>query len=579
LATANHQKPRILLTYLSSELENFFVHEILPTGCEVRTIPFKDLDSVRESARWANAIFVQWDGKGNSGHKILAEFERSGIISNATVYAVTTSSIKIEVLNDRISRQLNINRWFDLPKESDTLKTELALLIPDQYDNFSRDLANCDLEFGPELPFENYGGRHFVEHIKEAWEKRRLDFENVTRSKDEIRRRHITVFHSNEVRVAEIRSLLTTVNFKRSNGFSNLVDCTRWLRTTGTDCLVVWCGENTHNVEELIRMYTEMRTFRRVPILVLYSSDASLIEFKKNAPDLFVDGFVFFDRHRKKFENAILAALVNVPVALDTRKLLENLRVTSLDFPSASAKSLTASEAAKACETIAGDPGKKYWADAEAALTEIRLGSRNQVQCELELKYGTFDALLVDTSVRCSHSKEGAESAANYSITQLMSLRDLNFDRLVRAAFLLTRSGCPDSLKKFLCYWWNSKERYEASFEFYWAASRWAQQKGFLALERAFLGLAIKLEPLRNEIVEAYANHLLETDHAKQVYQLGEFLSRSRYFPIKKSQMILFNVLVKLDDKVGASLILGQMIARSPNDRQLSKLKDKIGMA
>lgn len=581
MAIMDNPKPKILLVYLSSELENFFVQEIAPFGYEVRAIAFKDWASARDATRWANAIFVQWDGRGQSGQNVLIELQKgaSHSASYATIYAVTTSSIRIETLNNRLSQQLNIFRWFDLPKEAESLVSELALLIPDEFDHFDSDVGKCQLPFVNEIPFENFGGKHFVEFIKSAWEKRRIDAENVTKIKDEIRRRNITVFHINEVRVAEIRSLLAAVNFKCTQGFSDLISCTRSLRCSGADCLIVWCGDNSQDSETLLRMYTEVRSFSRIPLIVLYSSEAAVVEFKRRTSDLFIDQFVLFDRQREKFEALILAALGQAGSIQGPRKLLDDLRASSQDFPSNSSAVLNQFEAEEVCQAIAEDPSKKYWASVESLLAKVRFGNGSQAQSGLELEYGTFDALINDTSIRCSHSKEEAESATQYFVQQLMSLGDFNFERLVRASIVLTRAGYPESLKNLLNIWWKSKDRFPASFEFFWAASRYAQQKGFLALERAFLGLAIKLEPLRNEIVESYANHLLATGHTKQVYQLGEFLTRSRYFPIKKSQMILFNVLVKMDDKVGASLVLGQMIARSPNDRQLAKLKAKVGMA
>jgi hypothetical protein len=371
---------------------------------------------------------------------------------------------------------------------------------------------------------------------------------------------------------------LTSVNFKCSTGFFDLVSCMRWLRTNGTNCLIVWCDKNSYDSESLLRMYTEARSFRRVPLLVLYSSEEALSEFKQRNSDLFIDQFIFFDRHRERFEGYILASLSLVDIETSPRKILDDLRTTSLDFPPPSSIPLAAGQVEIACDTIAAEAGKRYWADAEQALAAVRFGNGGRQHCELQLKYGTFDALLNDTAVRCSQSKEEAESATQYMVNQLMSLSDLNFERMVRASILLTRTGCTDALKNFLNMWWTSSDRFPVSFEFYWAASRWAQQTGALALERAFLVIAIKMEPLRNEIVESYANHLLATGHTKQVYQLGEFLSRSRYFPIKKSQMILVNVLIKIDDNAGASLILAQMIARSPHDKQLMKLKAKLGM-
>ena len=573
------QKPRILLAYISSELENFFVQDIAPSGYEVRAFPFKDLESVRQSIKWAHAIFVQWDGRGQSGQELLMQFQKLSIKISASIYAVTVSSIRIEGLNDRLSHQLNIARWFDLPKEAEILKTELSQLMPDEYLNYSKEVEKCELSFVNEVSFGNLSAKHFVNEIKLAWDARFAAVEAVTKIKDEVRRRHITIFHSIETRVAELKAMLTSINFKCSTGFSDLVSCTRWLRTNGTDCLIVWCGENCHDSEILLRMYTEARSFRRIPLLVLYSSEVALSDFKKRNSDLFIDQFIFFDRQREKFEGAILACLSLVDAETSTRKLLDDLRTSSLDFPSPSSNPLTLAEVEAACGAIAAEPGKMYWAEAESALAAVRLASGGRLHSELELKYGTFDSLMNDTAVRCSQSKEEADSATQYLVNQLMLLSDLNFERIVRASIFLTRTGCADSLKNFLNLWWGSSDRFPTSYEFYWAASRWAQQTGALALERAFLGLAIKLEPLRNEIVESYANHLLATGHTKQVYQLGELLSRSRYFPIKKSQMILVNVLIKINDKVGASLILAQMIARSPNDKQLMKLKAKIGVA
>jgi hypothetical protein len=578
LADFVHQKPKILLAYISSALENTFVKEVEKNGFEVRAFHFRDLNSIRDAARWANAIFIQWDGRGQTAHTLLLGFQTGGpnAVSNATIYALTLSTLKIETLNERMSQQLNIFRWFDLPNQIDALHQELSVLIPDVFDSFHSDVENCGLHFISEVPLKSLGGKHLVETIKSAWEARRFHAEHVTRIKDETRRCHITVFHPSEERVAEIKNILTSVDFRYSDGFSDMVSCTRWFRGHGTDCLIVWCDARSHEVETVIRLYTESRTFSRIPMVMLYSSEEALNAFKTRAPDLFVDRFILFDRHREKFGNAIFEVLSQFESERGPRRLLDELRTTSLDFPSPASKPLTVEEVSAACDAIGLDKSKSYWVDAERALADVRFGSRSGIKSELELKYGTFDALLIDTSTRCSHSIAEAQSATYNFVQKLMWLSDFNFERLVRSAILLTRSGCPDSLRDLLNQWWMARDRYPATHEFYWAASRWAQQTGAIGLERVLLGMAIELEPLRNETVEAYANHLLATGHIKQVAQLGEFLSKSRYFPIKKAQMILFNVLVKIGDKDAASAILAQMIARSPADRSLIKLKAKL---
>jgi len=149
---------------------------------------------------------------------------------------------------------------------------------------------------------------------------------------------------------------------------------------------------------------------------------------------------------------------------------------------------------------------------------------------------------------------------------------------MVRASIVLSRLGASHSMKTLLILWWQSKDKYPVSHEFYWAASRWAFREGFIALERSLLALAIKLEPLRNDYVEAYANHLIATNHPGHAIDLGEYLQQSDYFPKKKAMLIVFNAMVKKEDQTGGAAILTQMILKWPTDKYLAGLKPKVGL-
>ena len=583
MAPTTPRKVKVLLGYLSGDLEDVFTNDIAAGNYEVKAFSFKDPGSLLDNAKWADAIFIQWDGRGQFGHDLITRITSGSGSSRtlASVYAVTTSKIKIEILNPKSSRQINIAGWFDLPIENELLLKELSLLIPDEYDHFSSDLINCKLPLMAELPLESLAGKHLLGTIKSAWDERIHRSKSVTRIKDEILRSHVTFFTHDEARTAELRNFLTSVQFKYHDEFSDLTSCLRWIRGHSTDCLVVWYEPKGLDSETLIRVYTENRGFRRIPIVVLYPTEESLAHFKKHCPDLFVDKVVHFDRNREKFRVALVEAIETIGTEHGPRRLLDELRQTSMDFQPENSRALTPAEVELACAEIEHDSSKTYWAATERLLGLIRRKDPEALRRALESyesTHSSFDGALTAMVVRSGLSKQDAENATRDFMHKMPFMKDFNFDRLVRASIILSRLGANDALKTLLVLWWQSKDKYPASHEFYWAASRWASREGFLALERALLALAVKLEPLRNDYVESYASHLITTNHPQQALALGEYLAKSEYFPIKKAISIILNATLKMDDKVKGSNILSQMLHKWPADKYLIGLKPKVGL-
>ena len=536
-----------------------------------------------DNAKWADAIFIQWNGRGQLGHDLISRLTHGSGPSRTlvSVYAVTSSKIKIEILNLKSSKQANIAGWFDLPTQTDLLLKELALLIPDDYDHFAKDLINCGLPLMAELPLESLAGKHLLGTIKNAWDVRLHRSKTVTRLKDEVLRSHVTFFTHDEARSVELKNFLTSIQFKYHDDFSDLTSCFRWIRGHSTDCLVVWYDAKSLDSETLIRMYTENRGFRRIPIIVLYPTENALAHFRKYCQDLFVDKVLHFDRNREKFRVALVEAIETLGKEHGARRLLDEMRQISLEFQPETSRALTPVEVDLACTEIDLDPGKTYWAATEKLLALVRRKDLEAIRTSLETyegKYSSFDSALTAMVVRSGLSKQETENATRDFIQKMPFMKDFNFDRMVRASIVLSRLGASAPMKTLLILWWQSKDKYPASHEFYWAASRWAFLEGFVGLERSLLALAIKLEPLRNDYVEAYVNHLIATNHPGHAIDLGEYLQQSDYFPRKKAMLIVFNAMVKKEDQAGGAAILTRMILKWPTDKYLAGLKPKVGL-
>lgn len=581
--SSESRKVRVLLGYISGDLEDIFTNDVAIANYEVKAISFKDPRALLDNAKWADAIFIQWDGRGQLGHDLISRLTRGSGPSKTlvSVYAVTSSKIKIEILNLKSSKQAKIAGWFDLPTQTDLLLKELALLIPDGYDHFAADLINCGLPLMAELPLESLAGKHLLGTIKSAWDERLQRSKTATRIKDEVLRSHVTFFTPDDARSVELKNFLTSIQFKYHDDFSDLTSCFRWIRGHSTDCLVVWYDAKSLDSETLIRMYTENRGFRRIPIIVLYPTENVHAHFKKCCQDLFVDKVLHFDRNREKFRVALVEAIETLGKEHGARRLLDEMRQTSLEFQPETSRALTPVEVDLACTEIELDPGKTYWAATEKLLALVRLKDLEAISTSLETyegKYSYFDSALTSMVVRSGLSKKETENATRDFIQKMPFMKDVNFDRMVRASIVLSRLGASDPMKTLLILWWQSKDKYPASHEFYWAASRLAFLEGFVALERSLLALAIKLEPLRNDYVEAYLNHLIATNHPSHAIDLGEYLQQSDYFPRKKAMLIVFNAMVKKEDLAGGAAILTQMILKWPTDKYLAGLKPKVGL-
>ncbi len=574
-------KPKILLGYLSSDLEDFFTRVVAPAGYEVRCISFKEPGAILDTARWAHAIFIQWDGRGQMGHDLIQRMNQSSgsLKPGGTIYGVTTSSIKIEILPPKQSRQANISGWYNVPDDKDLLLTELSLLMPDSFDDFSADVTKANMAMLGTIPLESLAGKHLIGVIKKAWDERAHRAATVTRIKDEILRSHVTFFHEDDARTNDLHSFLTEVSFKYHDEFSDLSACMRWIRGHGTDCIVVWYDTKSEQSATLLRMLTENRSFRRIPIVVLYAAEADIAHFKSQCGDLFVDKFIQFDRHREKFRTALIEAFELAANDRSDRRLLDELRSQAQDFPADGVKSLSMAEIDAACDKIATESSKKYWADTERLLGISRLRDVTRFSTEASdygHKYHSFDATLSLMLAHCVTAKENIDSKTCVFVESIMAMGDLNMDRLARAAMTLARLGATKALTELMNSWWQSKDKLNVGHEFYFVLSRMANQSGLTALERALLALAIKGDPLRHEYVEAYAQHLLATGHPRQALRLAEILQKSEYFPAKRAAIIVFNAHVMRDDKSAANKTLQEMTTRWPQDKQVAALKSKL---
>jgi hypothetical protein len=579
--TNRNRKPKIMLGYLSADIEDFFVRNVASAGYEVKAIPYKDLGAILDTASWADAIFLQWDGRGQMGHDLSQRFHTGAGAHRVSsgIYAVTTAKIKIETLNPKASRAIGISAWFEVPTQKDDLLKELSLLIPDQFDDFNPELQSCGLTMLSELPLESLSGKHLVGNIKTAWDERLYRATHVTRIKDEILRSHVTFFHDDDARTNDLKTFLTDVRFKYHDEFTEVTSCMRWIRGHGTDCLVVWYDNKSKSSELLLRMYQENRNFRRIPIIVLHASESDLDLFKNRCPDVFVDRFILFDRNREKFRTALIETFEGLGKEHSRRRLLDEIRATAQDFPPDIQKSLSPQELDAACAEIAKETGKNYWSEAEhlLALARFRDTARFPVAVQsFEKSWNTFDAAITLLIARVSYDKQELTAATQQFFHKFPFLEDLNFDRLVRATIVLAKTNAVEALKKVLLLWWQSKEKFPVAHEFYFAASRWASLSGFASLERALLAKAIKDEPLRADYVEAYGNHLIICDHIAHALQLGEMLLKSDYFPPRRALLMIINAHLKNDDKAAALASVEEILRRWPGDRQAMAMRQKL---
>ncbi len=559
-------------------VEHFFTRFVATAGYEVLAIPFKEPTAILEAARWAHAIFIQWDGKEQMGHELIQrmnQFEGS-LRPTGLIYCITTSSIKIAALPPKLSRQANITSWYELPDDKENLLSELSLLMPDDFDDFSGDLAKADLPLLHELQLESLAGKHLIGTIKKAWDDRNHRATTTTRIKDEILRSHVTFFHEDDARTNDFRSFLTEVRFKYHDEFSDLITCMRWIRGHGTDCIVVWYDPKSKKSATLLRMVTESRSFARIPLVVVYAAETDLAHFKKTYGDLYIDKFIQFDRIREKFRNSVIEAFETVKRGGDHRSILSELRAQAQDLPGENYKPLSASECEAACDQIGTDPSKRYWADTERLIELAKLkdlGRFTVLADDYGRRYRNFDASLSLLVAQCIADKDSLKSRTQVFAESIFSLKDLNGDRLARAAITLCRLSALDALRILMQSWWSSRDTYPIGDEFYFVLSRMAQQSGLLALERSLLALAVRGDPLRNDYIEAYALHLLQTGHPAQTLRLAEQLKDSEYFPLKKALMISLHAYIQRGDTQAATKILDELIAKWPHDKQVATLK------
>jgi hypothetical protein len=451
--------------------------------------------------------------------------------------------------------------------------------MPDTFDDFALDVTKAAWPLLNELPLESLAGKHLIGAIKKSWDERAHRAATVTRIKDEILRSHVTFFHEDDARTNDFHSFLTDVRFKYHDEFSDLTSCMRWIRGHGTDCIVVWYDTKSEKSATLLRMVTENRNFRRIPMIVLYAAEADLAHFKAHCGDLFIDKFIQFDRHREKFRNALIEAFELMTSDRSDRRLLDELRSQTQNFPADGAKSFSLTEIDAACDKIAADPTKKYWADTERLLGISRLKDVKRftsAAAEFEHKYQSFDAMISLMLAHCVVSKESQDARTRQFAESVMAMADINDDRLARSAMTLARLNAAPALKDLLNAWWRAKDKFHIGHEFYFVLSRVAVQAGLAALERSLLALAIKGDPLRLEYVDAYAHHLLQTGHPRQALRLADMLQKSEYFPPKRAAMIAFQAHIVRDDQSAAHQTLQDMLSRWPHDKSVAALKSKL---
>ena len=574
------RKVRLVLGYISQDLADCMALITRKAGMQVDCIHLsKNRNDFLQLALKADAVFVQWDGRANTGHEIISNWAQGNAAPRGSIYAVTTSKIRIDTLAAKPSKLLNISGWFDIPVETEKLNAELALLVPDVYDDFTVDLANSGLRMLAELPLPRLRGKHLIDEIKTAWDERAQKLSAVTRGTQSTFPKHILLYCVDQARSNELSTFLNENRFKYHAAFDQPAAALKFMRGHTTDAIVAWYDRNADSAELFLRMHLEQRGARRIPIIVVFPTDEDMRAFQERAPTVILDKAILFDRNRDKFRASIIDAFDILEHEKPPRKTLEDLRITakeSLDFK---AVPLDALQLEIACTQLGSDPAKVYWADAERLYGYARLKDSAKFDTQLSYvahTYKNFDARFNIAASRCLLLREDSATAIHGFVSRLAEIKDLSEDRLFRAGVFAAKSHYPEGIVPVIEFWWNTRQRWPLDHQFYFVAAKFCALKCLFALERSLLAMAIRQDPLRNDYVEAYCSHLAATNHHGHVIKLCDYLLTSDYFPRRRAVKILAQAHMKLQNNAAAIALIEEQLKVTPEDRSLAALRDKI---
>ncbi len=573
------RKVHLILGYISQDLADNMIQITRDAGMAIECIHLsKNLNDFLKSALTADAVFVQWDGRANTGHEIISNWAQGNAAPKGSVYAVTTSKIRVDTLAAKPSRLLHIAAWFDIPIESEKLKTELALLVPDTYDDFTSDLANCGLRMLADQPLPRLRGKHLIDEIKAAWDERAQRQASFKRGLDPSTQKHILLYVADQARSNELTQFLTENKFKYHDKADDAAKAIAFVRGHGTDCLLIWYDKHSESAELFLRMHLELRALKRIPVVVVVPGEEHLKTFRERASDIFVDKTILFDRNRERFRSALHEAFDFVTHESAERKILEELRAPAKE----NLTNTVAPDALQleiACTQILSDPSKIYWSNVEHLMGYARLKDATKFDSFLDYfnsRYQTFDAAITVASARCQYLREEADAAIHTLVSRLPKLSDLSAERLLRAGVLAARYQFSQGMVNILELWWAHRDKWAIDHQFYFIASRFCSIKGFYALERSLLALAIRQDPLRSDYVEAYSHHLATTGHYGHVVKLCEYLLESTYFPRRKAMQMLIHAHIKIKNHTAALILIEEQLKQTPADVYLLGLRDKI---
>lgn len=580
VSNIHSRKVRLVLGYISQDLADCMMLITHKAGMTITCIHLsKNRNEFMQEARRADAVFVQWDGRANTGHEIICGWAQSPSAPRGSIYALTTSKIRIDTLAAKPSKLLNISGWFDIPVETEKLNAELALLVPDVYDDFTIDLANSGLRMLAELPLPRLRGKHLIDEIKTAWDERAQKLNSIIRSTQSIYPKHILLYCMDQARSNELSTFLSESRFKYHTAFDQASAALKFMRGHSTDAIVAWYDRYADTAESFLRMHLEQRGVRRVPIIVVFPSEEDLHIFQDRAPAVIIDKAIIFDRSRDRFRTAIIESFDILGHEKPPRKTLEDLRVTAKENLDTKAVPLDALQLEIACTQLGSEPGKSYWGDIERLYGYARL--KDNAKFETQLSYvshvhANFDARFSIAASRCQYMREESSVAIHGFVSRLSEIKDLTEERLFRAGLFAAKNQYADGIVPVIELWWNNRQRWEVDHQFYFVASKFCALKGLFALERALLALAIRQDPLRNDYVEAYCLHLTATNHHGHVIKLAEHLLTSEFFPRRRAVMILAQAHMKLSNTSAALGIVEEQLRLSPEDRLLAAFRDKM---
>lgn len=577
------RKVRLVLGYISQDLADCMVAITRKAGMTIECVHLsKNRSDFMQQALRADAVFVQWDGRANTGHEIISGWAQGQSTPRGSIYALTTSKIRVDTLAAKPSKLLNIAGWFDIPVETEKLNAELALLVPDVYDDFTINLANSGLRMLGELPLPRLRGKHLIDEIKTAWDERAQKLTAVLRGTQSIYPKHILLYCMDQPRSNELSTFLNENRFKYHTVFDQPSAALKYMRGHSTDAIVAWYDHLADSTESFLRMHLEQRGARRVPIIVIFPSEDDVRIFHERAPTIIVDKVMIFDRNRDRFRTSIIDSFDILEHEKPPRKILEDLRLTAKEQPDTKAIPLDALQLEIACTQLGSDPSKVYWADIERLYGYARLKDAAKFDTQLSYVaqvYKNFDARFSIAASRCQFLREEAPAAIHGLISRLSEIKDLTEERLFRAGMFAAKNQYVEGIVPVIELWWNNRQRWELDHQFYFVAAKFCALKGLLALERALLALAIRQDPLRNDYVEAYCAHLAATNHHGHVIKLAEYLLTSEFFPRRRAVMILAQAHMKLNNIAAAVGIVDEQLRQTPEDRLLALFRDKMNEA